>query len=59
MPAKKAGEAERDEADNLRGVADELRPLRVVAHRVAHAPERRAGESVDRGVQTKHQTAMR
>src|SRR5208337_4616648 len=42
-------EAEGDEADSLRGVADILHALGIIAHRVANAPERRAGQRVHRG----------
>jgi hypothetical protein len=41
---EKGGDHERQVAHLLRVVADELHPLGVVAHRVEHAPERRAGE---------------
>ena len=51
-PAGEAGEkgrhAEGDETQRPRRIADEFGPLRVVAHGVAHAPERRPGERVHR-----------
>ena len=43
---EQAGHRERDEAHALRVVADEFRALGIVAHRVAHAPDRRARERV-------------
>ena len=45
---KKARQAERDEAHHRRAVADELDAFGVFAHRIAHAPERRARERVHR-----------
>ena len=52
QPAREAGEhrrdREHDEAHALRVIADEFRALRIVAHRVAHAPDRRAQEVVHR-----------
>ena len=38
---EKAREREGDEAHRLRIIADELRPFGVLAHRIAHAAERR------------------
>ena len=47
-PGEEAGETEGDEAHHARRIADEFDPLGIVAHRVAHAPERRAGQRVHR-----------
>ncbi len=45
---KEAGEAERQITHDVRIVADELNALRIVAHGVAHASQRRAGQRVHR-----------
>ena len=45
---EESGKAEREIAHDMRIVADELHALGIVAHGVAHAPQRRAGEGVHR-----------
>ena len=59
MPAKRAGKRERDKPHHSRRIADEFGALGILAHRVAHAPERRARNRIHRKMQKKHQTAMR
>ena len=47
-PREKAGEAERNIADDVRIIAYELDAFWIVAHRIAHAPERGTRQRVHR-----------
>ena len=47
-PGEERRETEGDQAHHARRVADEFDPLGILAHRVAHAPERRAGQRIHR-----------
>src|SRR5205823_14002246 len=47
-PREKAGEAERNIADDVRIIANELDAFWIIAHRIAHAPERGARQRVHR-----------